>query len=248
MADQTLEILVIAPHPDDAELFCGGLLAKLSARGYRCGVLDLTCGERASNGSPAVRQQEAEAAARVLGLRWRGNLGLPDGGLDAGDAAQVQALVGQLRELRPELVLAPWRQERHPDHVAASQLAKRAVFLCGLRNWPAPDQSAHSVAQLAYYPMRSQVRPSFVVDIADFVAAKTRAIACHASQVGPSAAGTLVGSPASQRALQHRDGWFGAFVGSAAGEPYLLDGPVPVADPLAMVRGRRGPPQFFEEL
>ncbi|MBI5611082.1 MAG: bacillithiol biosynthesis deacetylase BshB1, partial [Deltaproteobacteria bacterium] len=234
MPDLHLEVLVIAPHPDDAELFCGGLLAKLGAQGYRCGVLDLTRGERASRGTPALRQQEAEAAAQVLGLHWRGNLGLPDAGLDGASDTQVQALVEQLRVIRPELVLAPWRHERHPDHVAASQLAKRAVFLCGLRNWPTPDQLAHTVTQLLYYPMRSQTRPSFVVDIAEFAEIKARAVACHASQVGPGAAGTLVGSPASQVALQHRDGWFGAFVGCAAGEPYLLDGPLPVADPLAL--------------
>ncbi len=249
MRHKPLDILVIAPHPDDAELFCGGLLAKLGAAGYRCGVLDLTRGERASRGEPWIREQEADAAALVLGLAWRGNLALPDAGLDSRNASQVLALVEQLRDVRPGLVLAPWRHERHPDHEAASQLAKRAVFLCDLRNWPLPDQPAHTVTQLLYYPMRTQQSPSFVVDIAAFAAIKARAIACHASQVAADAAApkTLVSSDASALSLQHRDGWFGAFVGSAAGEPYLVDGPLPVADPVALFRARSNPPQFFEE-
>lgn len=247
-----LDVLALAPHPDDAELFCGGLLARLAAAGYRVGVLDLTQGERASRGSTDQRQREAQAATDVLGLAYRGNLALPDGGLRGDDPAQILAIAEELRRLRPELLLAPWREERHPDHRAAAQLAESAAFLAGLVNYPASGSPAHKVLQLLYYPQRVEVRPSFVVDIADFAAQKALAIACHASQVGveqePLAEGELaplVSSALALPALRARDAYYGAQVGSAAGEPYLCAEALPVADPLALFRGRRGPAHFF---
>lgn len=245
-----LDVLALAPHPDDAELFCGGLLARLVGLGYRVGVTDLTRGERASRGTPAQRLREAEAAARVLGLAYRGNLGLADGGLRGDDPEQRQAIVAELRRLRPQLLLAPWREERHPDHRAAGLLAESAAFLAGLANYPAPGQLAHRVLQVLFYPQRVEARPSFVVDIADVAAQKARAIACHASQVAaaPSAAPTdapLIGSALALAALQARDAYFGAQVGSTAGEPYVCAEAVPVADPLALFRARRGPAHVF---
>lgn len=244
-----LDILALAPHPDDAELFCGGLLAKMAHLGYRVGILDLTRGEKASRGTADQRAQEASRAAQVLGLAWRGNLGLPDCGLLGEDPMQILALVEQLRHLRPELVLAPWRQERHPDHRAAAQLAETACFLAGLANYPAADQTGHRVRQLLFYPMRVEARPSFVVDIAPFAEQKRRAIACHASQVGQAQSGDvpLVAATLALPALAHRDGYYGAQVGSAAAEPYISPAAVPVADPLALFRARFGAPHFFPE-
>ena len=244
-----LDILALAPHPDDAELFCGGLLAKMAHLGYRVGILDLTRGEKASRGTADQRAQEASRAAQVLGLAWRGNLGLPDCGLQADDPAQTLALVEQLRLLRPELVLAPWHQERHPDHRAASQLAERACFLAGLANYPMPDQPLHRVRQLLFYPMRVEARPSFLVDIAPFADQKRRAIACHASQIGQPQEGEvpLVAASLALPALAHRDGYYGAQLGSTAAEPYISPAALPVADPLALYRARAGAPHFFPD-
>ncbi len=244
-----LDILAIAPHPDDAELFCGGLLAKMAQLGYRVGILDLTRGEKASRGTADLRAQEASRAAQVLGVAWRGNLGLPDCGLLGDDPTQTLALVEQLRLLRPELVLAPWQQERHPDHRAAAQLADRACFLAGLRNFPQPDQPLHRIRQLLFYPMRVEARPSFVVDIEPFAELKRQAIACHASQVGQPQQGAvpLVAASLALPALAHRDGYYGAQIGSAAGEPYISPAALSVADPLALFRGRPGVPHFFPE-
>lgn len=245
---QALDVLALAPHPDDAELFCGGLLARLAHQGYRVGILDLTRGEKASRGTPDQRALEAADAATVLGLAWRANLGLPDCGLVSEDSSQVLALVEQLRLTRPELVLAPWRDERHPDHCAASRLAERACFLAGLVHFPTPDQPAHRVGQLLFYPMRVEARPSFIVDIAEFASQKRRAIACHASQVGLAAPGlALVAAALALPALAHRDGYYGAQVGSAAGEPYISPAALAVADPVALFRNRPGAPHFFPD-
>ena len=72
-----LDVLVIAPHPDDAELGMGGAILRIQAVGMRVGVLDLTDGEPTPHGSPEIRARETAAATEVLGLAWRGNLGLP---------------------------------------------------------------------------------------------------------------------------------------------------------------------------
>src|SRR5712664_1293893 len=123
MADPTkpLDYLVIAPHPDDAELGAGGAILALKAQGARVGILDLTDGEPTPHGSPEVRRQETDAASRILGIDWRGNLGLTNRELLA-DLPQRRALAVALRQLRPRVVLAPYWEDAHPDHVAASAL------------------------------------------------------------------------------------------------------------------------------
>lgn len=226
----TLDLLCLSPHPDDAELCCGGWLALAGSRGQAAGIVDLSAGELATNGTVAQRADEAAAASRVLGLAHRENLGLPDGGLASTDEAQVRALVETLRRLRPQLLLAPWREARHPDHAATSQLAHRASFLAGLVRY-APELGSPHRPRVVWYPQRHEVSASFVVDITSVVATKHRAIAAHASQVGPGD-DTLLNRPVGLAAWEVRDRYWGASIGVAHGEPYLLDGPVPVADPL----------------
>src|SRR5438128_12002516 len=114
-----LDYLVIAPHPDDAELAAGGTMLLLKAQGASVGVLDLTDGEPTPFGSPEIRRAETEAASAVLGLDWRGNLGLRNRFLVA-DLEARHRLAGVLRELRPHTLFAPYWEDAHPDHVAAS--------------------------------------------------------------------------------------------------------------------------------
>src|SRR6478736_1642716 len=109
-----LDYLVIAPHPDDAELGAGGTILLLKAQGARVGVLDLTDGEPTPHGSPEVRRRETEAATAILGLDWRGNLGLPNRALTADLAARRQLAV-VVRELRPRCLFAPYWDDVHPD-------------------------------------------------------------------------------------------------------------------------------------
>src|SRR5438128_700282 len=109
-----LDYLVIAPHPDDAELGAGGTILLLKAQGARVGVLDLTDGEPTPHGSPAIRERETKAATEVLGLDWRGNLNLRNRFLEP-DLNARRLLATKLRELRPRYLLAPYWEDSHPD-------------------------------------------------------------------------------------------------------------------------------------
>lgn len=236
-----LDVLVVAPHPDDAELSCGGWLALCGDRGQRAGVLDLSAGERATNGTVEVRAREAAAAAEVLGLARRSNLGLPDGGLNPWDDGQAHAVVRAIRSLRPALIVRPHTEDRHPDHGAAGQLVHRAVFLAGLARFEPALGDPWRPTRVLVYPQRQEVRPDLVVDISAVVERKARAIACHASQVGPGVS-TLLNGSLGLEAWAVRDRYWGASIGVAHGEPYLLGGPVPVGDPVAHLASHPSPP------
>src|SRR5436190_8173311 len=114
----TLDYLVIAPHPDDAELGAGGSILLLRRQGASVGVLELTDGEPTPFGSPEIRKRETDAATAVLGLSWRGNLGLTNRRLEA-DLDSRAKLAGMIRQLRPRYLFAPYWEDTHPDHVAA---------------------------------------------------------------------------------------------------------------------------------
>ena len=132
-----LDYLVIAPHPDDAELAAGGAILSLKARGAKVGILDLTDGEPTPHGSLAIRERETQAATAILGVDWRGNLGLKNRFLEA-DMASRHKLAAKLREVRPRILLAPYWEDAHPDHVSASVLiAARSTG----RATSAPDPS-----------------------------------------------------------------------------------------------------------
>jgi N-acetylglucosamine malate deacetylase 1 len=258
MSEYGLELLAFGPHPDDVELFCGGLLAKLAGAGHRTGIVDLTRGEKSSRGTPGTRTQETEAASRALGLALRENLALPDGwvhpwaGFEAPEReaeAPVARVVEVLRRLRPELVLVPWEEERHPDHAATSALVTRALFFAGVRHF-APGLPPFAPRQVLYYPMRHLAEPSVVVDVTEAYPRKLSAVHCYASQVQPSpgAPPTLVGSALSLSSLEARDRFYGAQVGVAHGEPYVLREVLGLADPLDHFRRNAfARPLFFPQ-
>jgi bacillithiol biosynthesis deacetylase BshB1 len=244
-----LDVLAFGPHPDDVELFCGGLLAKLVDLGYRVGVVDLTRGEMSSRGTPETRAAETVAATQVLGLHLRENLGLADTQLDPWSHAQVAPLVEAIRRHRPELVIAPWHVERHPDHEAASQLVTRAVFFAGVRKF-AEGLAIHTPRQVLHYPMRHLTEPSFLVDITAQAARKDAAIRCYVSQVqpDPSQPPTLVGSALSLPSIEARDRFYGAQIGVARAEPYVVRAALAIADPIAHFRANTSAaPLFFPE-
>lgn len=175
-----LDLLVVAPHPDDGELGCGGTLARAKAEGLSTGVLDLTRGEMGTKGTPQERAQEAEEAARILGLDFRGNLGLPDGGL-ADLMEQRLALARAIRTLRPRIVLAPLEADRHPDHTAASRLAVAAVHFAALPKAPLEGEP-HRVDRLFFYPGNLPAFPSLLVKISAFIDQWERAVRAYRSQ------------------------------------------------------------------
>lgn len=246
-----LEALAFGAHPDDVELFCGGTMIRLADLGYRTGIVDLTRGELATNGTPEVRAKEAAAAAAVMKLALRENLGLPDGFLDpAPDSPHLPPVVEAIRRLRPEIVLIPWIEDRHPDHVAAEDLLSRGVFLAALRRYattPARERFAPRV--VLHYEMRHRFVPSFVVDTSSAWERKLEAVRSHASQVAPpeGAPPTLVGSPLAIAAIEARDRARGAEIGSSCGEAFRSVATLGVADPLAFFRANPpGAAHLFE--
>ncbi|MEX2112603.1 MAG: PIG-L family deacetylase, partial [Pirellulales bacterium] len=134
-----LDVLVVAPHPDDAELGMGGAILQYKADGYRVGVLDLTNGEPTPFGSPELRAQETAAATKILKLDWRGNLSLPNRSVEHTLEARAQ-LAGVFRQLRPRLIFAPYWVDSHPDHVAATELIEAARFWSKLTKTDLPGQ------------------------------------------------------------------------------------------------------------
>ncbi|MCC6953987.1 MAG: bacillithiol biosynthesis deacetylase BshB1 [Deltaproteobacteria bacterium] len=238
-----LGILAIGAHPDDIELSCGGFLAKMGDLGHKTGVLDLTEGELGSRGTVEERRREADAASKILGLSYREILTFPDGGVETGEnptSPQLLALVEKLRTLRPEIVVAPYFQERHPDHVAASRLVTRAVFCAGLKKFAPQLGTEHLPRQVLYYQMRFDLEPAFITDITAYEAKKAAAIQCCSSQVTPNSNLTsgpvLIASPLSLLALQARDRYFGAKIGVALGEAFHMRNIVSIDDPLSHFR------------
>ena len=130
--EQPLDLLVVAPHPDDAEISVGGTILVSRQKGMRVGVLELTSGEPTPFGTPEIRARETEAATRVLDLTWRGNLGLPNRKLQP-DLDARWRLAEVFRQTRPQIILAPYPEDVHPDHVAASQLVRTRTTVIELQ-------------------------------------------------------------------------------------------------------------------
>lgn len=226
---QACDALFLGPHPDDIEIAASGTILRLVAAGLRVAILDATAGEKASRGTGAERAAEAAAAARALGVAERHNLGLPDTGVVADDAA-VRLLVAELRGARPRLLFAPAERDVHPDHTAVAQIAGRAVFLAGLRNYAPELGGAHRPRLCVRYAGNVPHEPTFAVDISDLAERKAAVLRCYGSQLAPPDRTHLVqGLDVLERA-QVRDRFYGARIGCAAAEPFLLDGPLPLRD------------------
>jgi bacillithiol biosynthesis deacetylase BshB1 len=217
-----LDLLAILAHRDDAELNCGGTLAKTARLGKRVGILDLTQGEMGTRGSAEIRAAEAESAARTLGVAVRENLKLPDAGIVNTPQTREQ-LARVIRRLQPRVVIAPALEGRHPDHRVAAQLVRDACFVAGLAK-VAPDLPKHRPVKILHCLTYRQdfVRPTFVVDISDDFETKLAAIRCYASQFeGATQAGEVypTGEPLED-VVRHHSAYYGALIRTAHGEPF----------------------------
>lgn len=231
-----LDVLAIGPHPDDAELICGGTLAKLGREGRRTGILDLTRGEMGTRGSVELRAAEAAAAARVLRVAVRENLALPDSAIENNPATR-KALAIVLRRLRPQIVIAPAPRGRHPDHRIAAQLVRDACFLAGIRKLD-PSTEPHRPRKLLYAIAfrEDYVKPTFVVDISADFETKLAAVACYASQFdGVTQAGEVfpTGEPLAD-VIRHQSAHYGSLIRCAFGEPYWTQETMKVDDVMGL--------------
>ncbi|WP_055110100.1 bacillithiol biosynthesis deacetylase BshB1 [Paenibacillus ihumii] len=181
-----LDILVIGAHADDAEIGMSGTIAKQAAAGYKVGIIDLTEAELSSNGNVELRKEEAAAASQVLGLSYRSNLGLPDRGL-AATPDNVAVVTAAIRSCSPGIVFAPYWEDRHPDHIAASKLVEEAVFNAKLRRYM-PEIPSIPAPDLYFYFINDWRTPDLLVDVTGFYPLKEQALACYRSQFGQAAA------------------------------------------------------------
>ena len=178
-----LDLLAIAPHPDDVELTCGGTLLKMADAGYRTGILDLTQGETGTRGTPEIRAREAARAARILGVKARRNAGLPDARLRVCD--EYKAIIAEIiRELEPRTVILPYWEGRHPDHYTAATLGYEACFVAGLKNYPLGGV-AFRPFKIIYAAAYAMATPTFSVDITKQYERRRRAIRAYTSQFTP---------------------------------------------------------------
>lgn len=233
---EPIDLLAIAAHRDDVELTCGGTLAKAVRLGHRAAILDLTQGEMGTRGSAAVRAQEAERAAAVIGVSIRENLCLPDAAI-MNDPATREQLARAIRRLRPKVVIAPAREGRHPDHATTAQLVRDACFLAGIQKM-APDIPKHRPHKILHTLAYRQdfVRPSFVVDITAEFDQKMQAIRCYQSQFdGVTQAGEVYpnGEPLED-VVRHYAAYYGTLIRRPYGEPFFTTEMMAVEDVVSL--------------
>ena len=239
-----LDVLALGTHPDDLEITCGGTLIRLARQGYRVGAADLTRGELGTRGSAEIRARETAAATKVLGLKLRVNLGLPDGSIET-NQENLMAVIRLIRQHRPMLLLAPYWQERHYDHVHASNLISEAAFYAGLTKIETGEE-AFRPFRVLYYMGRIEFTPSFVVDITDAFEAKMEALRCYSSQFhsagrnarsgssrSEKAGETLISTPLAWEVFQTLSRYYGAMIGARHGEPFVVREALELTDPVA---------------
>lgn len=236
----TVDVLALGAHPDDVELGCGATLAQLARAGRRVAILHLTRGEAGTRGTPEARRREAERAGEILGAAEVAFLDCGDGSLRTGPAEE-EALIAELRRLRPELVFAPTPADRHPDHGRAHRLTVDCCFYAGLarRGRGAP----HRPAALFTYMQHDLFTPAFVVDVTATWPLKMAALDAYESQLhkGANAAAaasgprTKVASREFRLAVEGRARHFGTLIGAELGEAFGALGPLAVADPWSLL-------------
>lgn len=219
-----IDLLVFGPHPDDLEIGMAGTIARHVASGLIVGLCDLTAGEMGSNGRPEVRMEESERSRVVLGARFRENLRWADRCIGK-DPAHVEHAVAFIRKHRPRTIAVPYWSDRHPDHVAASDLLTEASFNAGLSRYAGGAGGAWKADWLCYYFINDSATPSFVVDVSEHYEKKRAALDCHASQFRPpdaSTTATRLNSPLFRQLVESRDAQFGALSGCRWAEGFVV--------------------------
>lgn len=226
--DEACDILAFGAHPDDVELGCGGMLILAAQERLRTVVADLSAGEMSTRGSLEQRQVEKTKAAAQMSVRERLMLGLPDSAIGA-DYSHREPIVEAIRRFRPHTVLAPFPEDRHPDHSAAGILVRDACFLAGVARYG--QGAAYRPPQLLYYMIHHPFTPTFVLDISGVFAQKMAAIRAYESQFLDDSAGpeSAISSPGFLKTIEARSVWYGAMIGAPYGEPFARTGPLRVS-------------------
>ena len=235
----TVDILFFGAHPDDVELSCGGTVARSVKDGLKVGIVDLTRGEMGTRGTPQTRKREAQSAARVLGATFRQQLDFQDGNLQTGREQELE-IIAILRERRPKIVVAPYPDDRHPDHTRTGRIVTEASFYAGLRALET-GLEAHRPQTVLYYLQNYMFTPSFVVDVTRHWKTKMRAVAAYKSQFhNPSSKEprTFISDPKFLEMIDARGQHFGALINVPYGEAFVSKQPPRIDDMIAAYSGR----------
>ena len=225
----TLDVLVFAAHPDDAELAMGGTIARFANDGFKVGIVDLTRGEMGTRGNADTRQKEALEAAQILKTSIRENLLIPDGDIEISND-NIRKVVMLMRKYKPKIVFAPYFSDRHPDHISASKLIKRAMFVSGLEKINTSEseiaQHAYRPSKLFYYMQTYTFEPSFIVDISNFFEAKMKSVWAYSTQFHNPESNepeTFISSPEFIDYIDARAKYYGFQIGKKFGEPFYCE-------------------------
>jgi bacillithiol biosynthesis deacetylase BshB1 len=238
-----VDILAVSPHPDDAEIGCGGLLLLSARQGLGTAIVDLSEGEKSTRGTPAIRLAEKAVAAERFAVGQRVGLGIPDTEIGASPEHEA-ALVACLRALRPRLVLAPSPDDRHPDHVEASRLIDRATFFAGVG--AVGSGAPHRIERLLHYSIHRPVMPSLVFDVTAVWADYKHGLAAYQSQFFGTGEGssTPLSDGGFLEALEARGRHYGAMINARYGEPYISPAPLYVGEASSLLRPAGAKPAY----
>ncbi len=222
-----LDLLVIAVHPDDAELGCGGILMSEKRKGKTTGVIDLTQGELGTRGTVEIREKEAARAAGILQLDIRENLQMADGFFN-NDEEHQRKVITAIRKFRPEIIICNAPEDRHPDHGRSSKLVEDSAFLSGLRKIETTDggiiQEAWRPKYVFNFIQDRYLTPNFVIDISDAMDAKLEAVQAYGSQInspGLNEPQTYISTPDFLESVIYRAKMFGKMIGVKFAEGFI---------------------------
>lgn len=224
-----VDILAFGAHPDDVELGCAGSILSAIATGKTVGIVDLTRGELGSRGTVEIRDQEAQNAAKTLGVSFRKNLGFRDGFFTNNEAHQLE-VIKLIRLHKPDVVLCNAIEDRHIDHPKGSELVSNACFLSGLvkveTQADGSPQEAWRPKQVYHYIQWKDIEPDFVVDISAYIDQKMKSIEAYSSQFFDSkskAPQTPISSQNFLESVRYRAQNLGRLSGVAAAEGFMAE-------------------------
>jgi len=221
-----LDLLVLAVHPDDAELGCSGTIARYIAEGKQVGIVDFTRGELGTRGSAAIRDTEAADSAQILGIQARENLRFRDGFFQNDEQHQLE-VIRIIRKYQPEIVFTNALHDRHPDHGRAGDLANDACFLSGLTRISTQlngaEQQAWRPRLVLQFIQDRYIQPDIIIDITPYIETKIASIKAFKTQFfhpGVDGPQTYISSPDFFESVIGRAREFGKSIGTAYAEGY----------------------------
>jgi bacillithiol biosynthesis deacetylase BshB1 len=224
-----IDVIFFAAHPDDAELSCGGTIAKLINSGKSVGIIDLTEGELSTRGTLKLRKIESKRASSVLKLSLRENLHIKDGNI-ANNPVNRLKIIRVIRKYQPKVIFMPYSNDRHPDHYNANVLIKESSFYSGLAKietkLDGEKQNALRPSKNIYFMQTFTFEPSFIVDITEEFDIKMKAVKCYSSQFYDEKStepDTFISDKKFIEYLEARAAFYGFQIGVKYGEPFYME-------------------------